>query len=84
MDEGRPNCFEAFCENAADFGSAIQATSLVSPWNVTYVADLVGRRLDELDEVVTPGRLSRQLVYTRADGDLFFAMRSVRREPAQA
>ena len=40
----------AFCENAADFGSAIQATNLVSPWNLTYVADLIGRRLDELDE----------------------------------
>ncbi len=40
----------AFCDSASEFGSAIRTVGIASPWNVTYVADLVGRRLDELDE----------------------------------
>jgi DNA-binding SARP family transcriptional activator len=33
-----------------EFGATIQRMTTTSPWNVTYVADLVCRRLDELDE----------------------------------
>src|SRR5205814_10344086 len=32
-----------------EFGSTIRRLAVNSPWNVTYVADLVCRRLDELD-----------------------------------
>jgi DNA-binding SARP family transcriptional activator len=41
----------AFCESASEFNSVIHAIGAASPWNVTYVADLVGRRLEELDQV---------------------------------
>jgi DNA-binding SARP family transcriptional activator len=44
----------AFSGSAAEFGSVIEAVGSKAPWNVTYVADLVARRLDELDASVLP------------------------------
>ncbi len=40
-----------------EFGTTIRRIAASSPWNVTYVADLVCRRLDDLDEqtVQRPG-----------------------------
>jgi LuxR family maltose regulon positive regulatory protein len=40
---------QGFCASKEQFSAALAATS-ASPWNVTFVADLVARRLDELDE----------------------------------
>ncbi len=42
----------AYCKSAADFGATVKAVGSTSPWNVTHIADLVGRRLDELDDSV--------------------------------
>jgi DNA-binding SARP family transcriptional activator len=39
----------ASCGTASEFGSVIANIGAIAPWNVTHVADLVGRRLDELD-----------------------------------
>jgi DNA-binding SARP family transcriptional activator/tetratricopeptide (TPR) repeat protein len=39
----------AFCGSSAEFGSAIKAIGSTTPWNVTHVADLVCRRLEDLD-----------------------------------
>jgi DNA-binding SARP family transcriptional activator len=44
----------AFSGSAAEFGAVIAAVGSKSPWNVTHVADLVARRLDELDASVIP------------------------------
>jgi DNA-binding SARP family transcriptional activator/tetratricopeptide (TPR) repeat protein len=40
----------AFCGSSGEFGAAIKAIGSISPWNVTHVADLVSRRLEELDQ----------------------------------
>jgi DNA-binding SARP family transcriptional activator len=39
----------AFCGSAEEFTATIRWVGASSPWNVTFVADLVARRLDELD-----------------------------------
>jgi len=39
----------AFCGSSSEFGSVITNVGAIAPWNVTHGADLVGRRLDELD-----------------------------------
>ena len=44
----------AFCRSSSEFGVAIKAVGATSPWNVTFVADLVCRRLDELDDGIVP------------------------------
>ena len=44
----------AFCGSPVDFGTSVKAVGSTSPWNVTHVADLVCRRLDELDQSVLP------------------------------
>ncbi len=38
----------ASCGSDHDFGIALQAIGGVSPWNLTFVADLIARRLDAL------------------------------------
>ena len=42
----------AFGASSSDFGEAVKSVGTVAPWNVTFVADLVSRRLDELDATV--------------------------------
>ena len=42
----------ALNEAGPDFGSSIKAVVDASPWNVTFVADLIARRLDEFDDTV--------------------------------
>jgi len=44
----------AFCDGEEEFGSAIKIIGHRSPWNVTHVADLVGRRIEDFDESVIP------------------------------
>jgi LuxR family maltose regulon positive regulatory protein len=43
-----------YCGLSAEFSGTIQAIGSTSPWNLTLVADLICRRLDELDDEVTP------------------------------
>ena len=38
-----------YCGSIAEFDRAIEAVGSTSPWNLTFVADLICRRLDELD-----------------------------------
>ena len=45
---------KAFCVGEEEFGSAIKIIGHRSPWNVTHVADLVGRRIEDFDESVLP------------------------------
>ena len=40
----------ASCTSGDEFGTVISWVGASSPWNVTFVADVVGRRLDEFDE----------------------------------
>jgi DNA-binding SARP family transcriptional activator len=42
----------AYTESSAEFGSTIEAIGDASPWNVTFIADLVCRRLDEFNDKV--------------------------------
>ena len=42
----------AYCGSATEFGSTIMSVRSIAPWNVTYLADLVCRRLDEFDQSV--------------------------------
>ena len=44
----------AYCGSASEFSLAIRTIGIAAPWNVTFVADLVGRRLDELDATALP------------------------------
>jgi DNA-binding SARP family transcriptional activator len=39
----------AYCDGGSSFGSTIKAFRSVAPWNITYLADLVCRCLDEFD-----------------------------------
>ncbi|MEA2620117.1 MAG: hypothetical protein QOC97_890, partial [Chloroflexota bacterium] len=45
---------KAFCVGEEEFGAAIKIIGHRSPWNVTHVADLVGRRIEDFDESVLP------------------------------
>jgi DNA-binding SARP family transcriptional activator len=40
----------AFLQTDSEFGTRIKAIGAASPWNVTFIADLVCRRLDQLDD----------------------------------
>jgi LuxR family maltose regulon positive regulatory protein len=48
------NLIETYARSTAEFGDAIKAIGTTSPWNLTFVADLVALRLDELDDSVLP------------------------------
>ncbi len=39
---------KAFCESDSEFGAAVQSVGARSPWNLTYVADLVARKLENI------------------------------------
>ena len=41
---------KGYCSTGADLSATISAVAATSPWNLTFVADLIGRRLDDLDE----------------------------------
>jgi len=41
-----------FLGSSDEFGSVVQEVGANSPWNVTFMADLVARRLDEFDQPV--------------------------------
>jgi DNA-binding SARP family transcriptional activator len=71
----------ASCGGSEEFAATVSWVGASSPWNVTFVADLIGRRLDELDEPAAavvaaaarlhPGRwrfVLRQLVASSAPG----------------
>ena len=40
----------AYCESDAKFAATVRSIGSKSPWNITFVADLVGRKLDVLDD----------------------------------
>jgi ATP/maltotriose-dependent transcriptional regulator MalT/DNA-binding SARP family transcriptional activator len=42
----------AFGGSPDEFGSTIMTIGTIAPWNLTHVADLISRRLDELDSAV--------------------------------
>ena len=42
----------AYSKSGTEFGATITAIAQASPWNVTFVADLISRRLDEFDNEV--------------------------------
>jgi DNA-binding SARP family transcriptional activator len=76
----------AFIASPAEFSAAIEDVGSVAPWNVTLVADLVTRRIDDIDEralqivrsaaVTHPGRwrfVLREHVEAARIGDGFIA-----------
>jgi LuxR family maltose regulon positive regulatory protein len=78
----------ASCAASDEFASTIKWVGASSPWNVTFVADIIGRRLDDLDESaitvvaaaaqIHPGRwryVLRQLVTTSSTGSPLNAAR---------
>ncbi|HEV7604621.1 MAG TPA: hypothetical protein VGO15_06610, partial [Candidatus Limnocylindrales bacterium] len=45
---------ETYSRSTPEFVDAIKAVGTTSPWNLTFVADLVARQLDKLDDSVLP------------------------------
>ena len=69
-------------QDQASFSSAIARVGEASPWNLTYLADILVHKLDVLNEDGLAGVASAAALHPRRCGT-FFERSSVRAEPAK-